>query len=168
MRGAIKVHLKSHFFSWNFCHQGAPGIATPPFLNLELYLTLKKYLLSTISSPATGPSAGETVINRAALMAACKESLYEWKRQSGCSECYPTCRSFTNVAGRGETPGLETQDRLLLTVIMTVARESAFMSKFSEPQFSQGGCEESQMAPAEAEEECSCFGGEEPGSTIMG
>lgn len=103
-------------------------------------------------------------------MAACKESLYEWKRQSGCSECYLTCHSFTNVAGRGETPGLETQGRLLLTVpvIMAVARESAFMSKFSEPQFSQGGCEESHMASAEAEEECSCFGDEEPGSTIMG
>lgn len=62
-----------------------------------------------------------------------------------CSEFHPTCHSFANAVRRDEMLGSEMKDSLLLivTAVIAVARESAFMRKFSKPQFPWGECDES-------------------------
>lgn len=49
-------------FRESLCHQGVPMHSSLPPLNLDLYCTLTKYVLSTTYLPGPGGSAGDTVI----------------------------------------------------------------------------------------------------------
>lgn len=99
------------------------------------------------------------MINNVDMVSTYKELTCWWKRQPVCSEFHPTGHLLVNAVRSDEMPGSEMKDSLLLivTTVIVVAREPAFMCKFSKPPFPQGECEESQMIPAYAGEECSCL-----------